>query len=270
MNMNQQRQHWPIIIGGVHRSGTSLVRRILNSHSHIYCGPEIKFFKDWSGDYISDPIRHARFFESARSILPDDVLLAIFGKAFIEIHERAAQLSNKQRWADKNPENILYLNEWQELLGEQWLFIHVVRNPLDTLASINEANFKYSIPSDLDARIDFYKKYSEAGLDYSQKHSDRSYRVLYEKLVTTPEAEVGQLMQWLGESMETIQLKFNTVQHQGGLEDPKIANTANVHTASIGRWKNDLAIDQAKQILEQTISLWERLDPEQYYPLRGF
>ncbi|MBI3997802.1 MAG: sulfotransferase [Armatimonadetes bacterium] len=52
------RKSWPIIIGGCPRSGTSLVRRILNAHSRIYSGPEVKFFRDFSGDYPNDPLRH--------------------------------------------------------------------------------------------------------------------------------------------------------------------------------------------------------------------
>jgi hypothetical protein len=46
---------WPIIIGGCHRSGTSLLRRILNARSRIHCGPEIKFLRDFHGDYYGDP-----------------------------------------------------------------------------------------------------------------------------------------------------------------------------------------------------------------------
>ena len=30
----------PIIVGGCFRSGTSLVRRLLNAHSRIFCGPD--------------------------------------------------------------------------------------------------------------------------------------------------------------------------------------------------------------------------------------
>ena len=36
----------PIFIGGLHRSGTTLMRRLLDSHPHIACGRESKLFQD--------------------------------------------------------------------------------------------------------------------------------------------------------------------------------------------------------------------------------
>jgi hypothetical protein len=268
--MTKKRSFFPIVIGGVHRSGTSLVRRILNAHSHIYCGPEIKFFKDWYGDYIvDDPIKYARFIQSARSILPDEELLAILGKAFIEMHERAAYLQNKPRWADKNPENVLYLKQWEQLLGENWYFLQVVRNPLDTLASIAEAKFNFTIPSDLDERIDFYLRYSEAGLTYYQNHRDRSYRIIYEHFVSSPGEELQALMNWFGEEPEQGQIKFNEFSHQEGLEDSKINSTNQISSDSIGRWKQFWKDAEIEHIINKTRDIWEELDTKKVYPLPG-
>jgi hypothetical protein len=259
---------WPIIIGGCHRSGTSLIRRILNAHPRIYCGPEVKFFRDFYGDYlVDDPVRHARFLTSARSILPEADVLEILGQAFIALHQRAAAQAGKPRWADKNPENVLYLTQWEKMLGEEWFFIHVVRNPLDTLASIMEADFKYAIPSDLDSRIEFYRSYSEAGLNYCQMHPERSYRMVYERLAASPWEEVERLMQWLGEKAETDQLAFNSFQHQSGLEDPKVGKTQKIHSESIHRWEKFFSTNETAIILGRTGSLWKKLDENHYYPL---
>lgn len=256
---------WPIIVGGVHRSGTSLVRRILDSHSRIHCGPEIKFFKDWHGDYIGDPIKHARFFESARAVLPADLLMQIFGKGFVELHQRAAGQANKPRWADKNPENVLYLDEWEKILGREWVFIQVVRNPLDTLASIAEANFRFAIPQDLDGRIRLYKYYSEAGLSYFRANPERSFRVIYEALVTSPWREIQRMMEWLEEQAEFSQLAFNSIEHQPGLEDPKIAGTVEIQSDSLGRWKRAFSPEEVRVIVNGTQSLWAQLDTEGIY-----
>lgn len=267
---SHKNKNYPIIIGGIHRSGTSLLRRILNSHSGIYCGPEVKFFKDWHNDYIfEDPIKHARFIASARTMLAENELLHILGKAFIEMHERAAQLANKRRWADKNPENVLYLDQWEKILGSKWYFIHVVRNPLDTLASIAEANFRYTIPSELDERIEFYIRYSEAGLRYYEAHPECSYRLIYEQLVVSPQKEIEQLMEWLGEKSESSQLNFNSHFHQIGLEDPKVKKTAEIHSRSVDRWEEEFTQEEIQKVLNKTTDLWKKLDYKNIYSLEN-
>lgn len=246
----------PIIVGGCHRSGTSLVRRILDAHSRIHCGPEVKFFRDFHDDYLEDPIRHLRFSTSARAVLPEEELLEVLGRAFVGLHERAAARAGKPRWADKNPENVLYLEEWRRLLGDGWVFIHVVRNPLDTLASFEEVKFPLTIPAELDARIALYKRYTQAGLDFGSLHPERYHRITYERLVERPEFVVSTLMAWLGEDYEPAQLDFNKLRHQKGLEDPKVEETITVHTESVGRWRQILTSSEAARISEECDALW--------------
>lgn len=263
--MNASRSTWPIIIGGCHRSGTSLVRRILDSHSRIYCGPEVKFFRDFYGAYLNDSIPHLRFMASARAMLPEADLMKILGSAFVSLHERAASNAGKPRWADKNPENALYLAEWQQLLGESWLFVHIVRNPLDTIASIKEIKFPISIPAGLNERIGFYQQYTGAGLAFGSAHPDRYCRIIYEELVSQPETVLSTLMNWLGEHFEGDQLAFNKLPHQKGLEDPKVTQTQTIHSLSVGRWRSLLTPQEATQISESCGSLWSKIDPESRY-----
>jgi hypothetical protein len=194
-------------------------------------------------------------------MVPEKELLEIIGQAFVSLHERAAAHAHKARWADKNPENILFLKEWGWLLGEHWVFLHVVRNPLDTLASIKEANFPFAIPSDLDGRIAFYRRYTRAGLDFGESHADRYVRLKYEDLVRSPRAVLAALMKRLGETFEEDQLEFNRFPHQRGLEDPKVGQTAEIHVQSVGRWPSLLNPEEARAIWCQTRELWTRIDP---------
>lgn len=142
----------PIVIGGCYRSGTSLVRRLLNAHSGVHCGPEVTFFRDFYGSYFDDQLSHLRFTQTARTLASEADLMVILGKAYIALHEHAAAQEGKARWADKSPDNVLYLQDWERLLGDRWVFIQVVRNPLDTLASIKEARFPLTLPADLAGR----------------------------------------------------------------------------------------------------------------------
>ena len=258
----------PIVVGGCYRSGTSLLRRVLNSHSRIHCGPEIKFFRDLHGDYVDDPIKHGRFMSSARSISPEPELLEVLGGAFITLHDRAAARSGKPRWADKNPENVVHLDEWNHLLGEDWVFVHVVRNPLDTLASIKEAVFPLVIPAALEDRIALYRHYLKSGLDFQEQSPERYYRVLYERFVENPETVISRLMDWLGEKFEPGQLDFSAAEHQKGLEDPKVRKTSAISPSSVGRWQDTLTPDEALRISRECGPLWQRVAAESGLPAR--
>lgn len=254
------RNSWPVIIGGCHRSGTSLLRRIINAHSRFFCGPEIKFFRDLHGDYLGDPVRHGRFFQSAQALCTSKKLLELFGPAFIALLRQAADHAGKPRWADKNPENVLYLGEWDHLLGKDWLFLQVVRHPLDTLASIKEVRFPYAIPAGLDDRIAFYRRYAEAGLEFGKAYPERHFLLCYEELVRAPQEILHRLMAWTGEAFELGQLDYNSFPQQRGLEDPKVARCPRIHGDSIGRWHEVLAPQEARLIWAKTRDLWGSID----------
>jgi len=256
--INQDRD--PIIVGGFYRSGTSLLRRILDAHSHIHCPPEIKFFRDFHGDYFIDDLKHIRFFTTLRSIgLSEEDLFEIYGTAFIRSHELAAQRLHKIRWGDKNPENLLYLDEWFKLLGGKMFFIFLVRDPLDMIASLLEMGFPKTIPSVFEEKIDLFKKYAERGLAFAEKHPRVSRIVKYEDMVRDPKAELSRLFAFLGEQFEDgVLTEFSSEERQGGLEDPKILRERHIHDKSIGRGEKDLSDEQQRFILQHCHAIIEK------------
>jgi Sulfotransferase family len=262
-----ERSNWPIVVGGCARSGTSLVRRILDSHSRIHSGPEIKFLAELVGPPRKDPLGDVRFISSARRFMSEDDLLEIVGQAFVALHERAAERVGKPRWADKNPGNVLYVDKWERLLGDQWLLVHVVRNPLDTLASMKQVGFR-RLPPGLRDRLDFYRSHLEAGLAFGDSHPDRYRLLLYEELVSSPRNTVEGLMSWLGETFEPVQLRFNDLPHERGLEDPKVAATSEVHADSLGRWREVLSEAEISEIGSEAAELWATVDPEGRWSIR--
>lgn len=253
------RSDWPIVVGGFYRSGTSLVRRLLDAHPRIYCGPEPAFFRDFTGDYVDDPLANIRFLQASRRLVPEADLMEIVGAAFVHLHERAAERAGKPRWADKDPMNTVHLADWERLLGDRWLFVHVVRNPLDTLASLREAGFPRTLPSDLETQIALWQRYARAGLAFAQEHPDRARRLPYEDLVRDPEPVLADLMGWLGESLDPSQLVLDPKRHQRGLEDAKARKATSIHTASVGRWPDMLSPEEASTIEAACAPLWAEL-----------
>lgn len=260
-----ERREWPVIVGGCHRSGTSLLRRILDAHARIHCGPEVKFMRDFFDDYHEDELSHLRYHTTARALVPEDELLEVLGRAFVELHERAARRAGKPRWADKAPENVIFTDAWERLLGDTWLFVHMVRNPLDTIASMKEAYWRRVFPTDLEGRIAFYRRYTEAGLEFEGRRPECYRRLVYEELIEAPQAVLAGLMEWAGEAFDPVQLAFNAVAHEPGMEDPKVEATTEIHRASLHRWPTVLEEGEAARIWGATRDLWTRIDPEGRY-----
>jgi len=240
----------PIIVGGFYRSGTTLLRRLLDAHSRIHCGPEVKFFKDFYGDYLQDELHHVRLFSTLSTLgLSENEMLSIFGRAFVEGHRLAARKVGKVRWADKNPENVLYLNQWGQLLPDGFLFVHVVRSPLDALASLKEVGFEKAVPPHFEDKVRLYRKFCEAGIEHSEAFPETSLTLRYEELVHEPTACLSRLFLALGESFEAAILeRFADPERGDGIEDPKVKLTRKVHTDSVGRWRKDLSQEEIRLV----------------------
>ena len=243
----------PIILGGFYRSGTSLLRRLLDAHSRIHCGPEVKFFKDFYGDYQNDELRHVRLFGTLQSLgLNLDELLPVFGRAFVAAHELAARKAGKLRWADKNPENVLYLDQWRQILPGGFIFVHVVRHPLDALASLKEIGFPKAVPASFEEKVKLYLDFHSAAVAYVKAYPERSIVVRYEELVARPEETLERLFNAIGENFEPgVLTDFFSSDRVFGIEDPKVSMTKSVHSESVGRWRCDL--DSSEQEFAQRI-----------------
>ncbi|HMQ08532.1 MAG TPA: sulfotransferase [Saprospiraceae bacterium] len=240
----------PIIIGGSHRSGTTLFRRIINSSNTIYCPPEIKFHKDLLTQYLNDELAFARLSSSIKVLdLPVEYWLDEFGKAFVNCYNKAAKQAGKNRWADKNPENCINIFHWHRLLNGKLKFILIVRNPLDIVASMNEANMYKTYPDDLQGKMDQVKTYLESALQYADANKNSSLIVKYEDLVFNTPKVMAQVFDWLNEPWDDqFLIKIFDTFHKKGLEDPKFSRHKNVSSENINRWKDDLIWDDVKMI----------------------
>lgn len=248
-------------MGGSHRSGTTLLRRLLNGHSRLYCPAEVKFYKDLLGQFPKDPLAHGRLGSSIEALgLPQEVWLDEFGRAFVRCFECAMQRHGKVRWVDKNPENALNIAHWDRLLGGKLNFVLVVRHPADIIASMEEIKMNRVIPTTLEGRADHVVQYIQSGLDYLSSHPERSALVRYEDLVRDPRGTLVNLLTAVDEEFEEDMLTSLGGDHGEGLEDPKARGRASVSSENVERFTRAFDIEQIAILRRHIGGIMDRLD----------
>src|SRR5579875_3741254 len=94
----------PIFIVGCPRSGTTLLRRMIDSHPHLSCGPETGFLHDLERAERLNWERLVRFGVGRRE------WRARAAEYFAWPHVQYMEAHGKRRWADKTPSYALLLD----------------------------------------------------------------------------------------------------------------------------------------------------------------
>lgn len=196
----------PILIIGSARSGTTMLRLILDSHPRISCGEETHLLQ------TMEPAlgRHWRLLE--RYGFPRDYwttrLAEFYGGAMADYAARRG----KARWADKDPSNTLLLPFVDELFPDAQ-YVHLVRDGHDVVASHRE---RWGYRSGVRAARGAWRRYVEAARAFGARQpAGRYHEVRYEALVAEPEARLRELFDFLGEAWDPAVLEYDKADHDG-------------------------------------------------------
>src|SRR5262245_65217917 len=131
-----------IVVLGVPRTGTTLLRRLLNGHPDICCPGETfllasaaRFLRP---DYVSDGIEYGVLAGLAAAGIPREQALASLRGLVVDSFQRIAARAGKPRWASKTAIDAFYLPEIESLMAGHARFVCLVRHGLDTALSLNE------------------------------------------------------------------------------------------------------------------------------------
>ncbi|MEG4516965.1 sulfotransferase [Microcoleus sp. AT9b-C5] len=135
-----------IFLVGSPRSGTTMLQSLLAAHPEVISFPESKFFHYllYKKFVRKFPSRMEAFFkdEINRPELlqgfDDSQTVGTKVRWFVEILDGLATEQNKSIWLEKTPEHIYFIEDIQRLLPDA-KFIHILRNSMDTIASLHEA-----------------------------------------------------------------------------------------------------------------------------------
>jgi hypothetical protein len=258
----------PVFIVGANRSGTTLLRLILNAHPRIAVPDEIIYF----GSYLAGvPVEHwrepnlsatayerfvDRFLESNcaalneldKDALKDEILAGRrdFRRPYRCVLEAWARHYGKDRWGEKTPGNLFYADIILDMFPDAQ-FLYMVRDPRAGVASMQRVSF---FPNDVVFNALSRRKHDINGRALLKRNVPISQRrtVRYEDLVRDPEGQMRAICEFLGEDFRPQMLHF----HEGADAYMKNAaeqryNETATHPITDDRvdaWKSSLTTDQ--------------------------
>ncbi len=196
-------RHPPIFVVGCQRSGTTLMRLILDSHPNISCGPETRFLADL--EHLTgqswERLSHYGFTK--------DYWLGQVAAMFDAIKRDYARRDGKTRWADKTPLYALSLDFIGQLFPTCQV-IHVIRDGRDVVASHRD---RWGYVSALKAVSKWPRYVHTARAAGAALSPGRYLEVRYERLVGEPEKTLRELLTFLDEPWDPGVLEHDRQPH---------------------------------------------------------
>jgi len=121
--------------------------------------------------------------------------------------EAWARENGKQRWGEKTPGNLFYVDILCEMFPDAY-FLYVVRDPRAGVASMLKTDF---FPGDAVFNAFSRRKHAQVGLQLLRDHvrPNRWMTVRYEDLTAQPEETLRQVCHLVGETYEADMLRFH-------------------------------------------------------------
>lgn len=239
-----------IFVLGMPRSGTTLVERILSTHSEVESLGELQNFA-MTVKQLSNS-KTANVLDIDVSAKARDLNRSELGQGYL--NSLLSRSGEKPRFIDKTPLNFLQLGFICESLPAAKIVL-VRRNPMDTClsnfrqlfaVSFSYYNYQYSIKD----TAHYYRLFDDLMSFWTHLYQDRIYVLDYERLIENPEVESQSLISFCGLDWEENCLKF--------YENKTVVATASamqvrepMYKSSLARWRkyeSDLA--EAKAIFD--------------------
>lgn len=208
----------PIFIIGTFRSGTTLLRYIIDSHSNICCPAESKFLEPLS--QLHDLKRCKRAFDFMgfdESYVKKEIksLADNFFCTYMMAH-------NKTRWADKTPEYVRILDFIEWLYGPNCQYILIYRNGLDVANSMHETELeRFGPDQSLDYAYRYWAHDTQIMADWEDRYPSRCFSLNYESLTSNLTEVLQSMFDFLEEPWDDQVLQWYSKGHDRGDEDIK-------------------------------------------------
>ena len=192
----------PIFIVGMPRSGTTLTEQILSSHSQVEPTDELPFIERYAID-----IQSSTDYGSAMNTMSEQTRTAIRQHYF----KQASQyFSAKQGYfIDKNPNNFLHIGLIKLVFPEAKI-INLLRNVADNSMAVFKQFFAqgHDYSYGIDSIIDYWQSYIRLMQHWDNCYPGQIMHLKYEHLVSEPEPQIRNLLDFIGLPFEEDCLHF--------------------------------------------------------------
>ena len=223
----------PIFVVGQPRTGTTLIERIITSHSQVHSAGELKQFGTSVrrlSDYREPQRYSAKLAEAAAGL---DCLK--LGKAYMAMTKRLR--GDLPRFVDKLPPNYLYLPLILKALPRAKV-VHLTRNPMDACFASFKQLFAdaYLHSYDQAEMARHHARYNRLMALWRERYGHRFLDISYEDTARDLEPNARRLIDFLELPWEDACLEFHK-QSAAVTTASAVQVREPVHTRSIGRWR---------------------------------
>lgn len=246
-----------IFIGGSPRSGTTLVRQILNSHPEIFAGGEFDLIplivRLWNDGQFR--IRGGKL----KNYISPENFETIIRKLVFDFLDPNRKRTQKKHIAEKTPSNVLVFDDLHQIFPDAYL-IHVIRDGRDVICSMMEvADLHEKHSRDIPPMINRIDSCAKTWREYvlaprankkvyeSKEFQQHYFEIRYEELTHFPDEVIRQLCDWLGVDFSEKMTSHHLEDHEISYDNrwfTKEKLQASIHTESHERWEEELSFGQ--------------------------
>lgn len=280
MNMSETKSPYPpappVFILSCERSGSTLLRYIVDTHAQICCPGQLYLGQLCRDLHTTIFYSWGQTIETASEEERARMIAAEVRRVVDELMGKYAKAKGKRMWCDKTTLNLLHLKILNVVFPDA-KFLCLYRNCMDVTYSSIEcsrlgfmpelAPYVQKNPENIVAAMveNWIDKNSKL-LAFERRHPDSCFRIKYEDVVLNPPETLRRMFAFLNlEWSDTLIDAIFTARHDPGSGDRKILFSKKIEQNSVGRGSTLPYDDIPADLLEKMNRLLDELE----YPTVG-